>query len=328
MGEDSGGRHPIGVVSERTGLTQEVLRVWERRYGVVAPERGEAGQRLYSDADVERLRLLRRATQGGRSIGSVARLATAELAVVVGEDDAARARGAAEAEAASQTASQAVAQAASQAASQASEVERAVAHARALEGAALEALLRRWSARQGVTAFVDDLVAPFMRRIGDDWHAGRLTPAHEHLATSVVTRVLMGVLSALPPAEGAAAIAVSSPAGDRHEVGVLLAAVAAAAEGWRVIYLGADLPAADIVAAAVGADAAAVGLSVVYVDSAERVAGELRRIRSGLPASMPLLVGGAGAALVVDAGLAGDIVAVPGLAGLRATLQRIAPAQP
>src|SRR5919206_4189304 len=85
-------RHPIGVVAERTGLSPDLLRVWERRYRAVEPSRSGDGQRAYSDADIERLRLLRLATTAGRSIGQVARLATEELARLVGEDEAARPR--------------------------------------------------------------------------------------------------------------------------------------------------------------------------------------------------------------------------------------------
>ena len=63
------GAHPIAVAAERTGLTQDVLRVWERRYGAVKPKRGANGQRVYTDADLEQLRLLHAATHAGRSIG-------------------------------------------------------------------------------------------------------------------------------------------------------------------------------------------------------------------------------------------------------------------
>jgi MerR family transcriptional regulator, light-induced transcriptional regulator len=64
--------HPIGVVARRTGVSLHVLRAWERRYGVVEPVRTEGGQRLYSDADVARLRLLRQVTEAGRNISQVA----------------------------------------------------------------------------------------------------------------------------------------------------------------------------------------------------------------------------------------------------------------
>src|SRR5918992_5648202 len=88
------GRHPIGVVSERTGLSPDLLRVWERRYRAVEPSRAPDGQRLYSDTDVERLRLLRLATLAGRSIRQVAQLPTDELTRLVREDEAARQRSA------------------------------------------------------------------------------------------------------------------------------------------------------------------------------------------------------------------------------------------
>src|SRR4051794_32783934 len=89
----SGARHPIAVVAERTGLSQDVLRVWERRYGAVHPVRSPSGQRLYRDADVERLRLLNAATQAGRSIRHVAALSTEAISQLVNEDAAAREQG-------------------------------------------------------------------------------------------------------------------------------------------------------------------------------------------------------------------------------------------
>src|SRR5829696_5654503 len=85
-------RHPIAVVAERTGLSHDLLRVWERRYGVVAPTRGPGGQRLYSDADIERLALLHAATRAGRSISQVAGLTDEALAELLDEDLAARER--------------------------------------------------------------------------------------------------------------------------------------------------------------------------------------------------------------------------------------------
>ena len=79
-------RHPIKVVARRTGLTPDVLRVWEKRYSAVTPTRVSTGRRLYSDQDVERLLLLRRATLVGRRIGQVAALPTDELETLVDED--------------------------------------------------------------------------------------------------------------------------------------------------------------------------------------------------------------------------------------------------
>ena len=301
-------RHPIGVVAERTGLTPEVLRVWERRYDVVRPVRSEGGQRLYSDDDVGRLRLLRQASQAGRSIGSIARLPHDELARLVREDEAARLARPADGEETPATA-----------------LEVPLAHALALDADALEAHLDRAAAVLGAPVFLERVAAPFMRLVGDEWHAGRLTPAHEHLATGVVQRVVLRVMTALREGGDAPAFLVATPVDERHEIGALLAAAAAAAEGWRVIYLGASLPAAEIAAAAAATGADAVGVSVIVAGSPARVSAELATLRARLPASVPLFVGGAGARAIEPDPAAGETIRVHDLDELRAALRRRAP---
>jgi DNA-binding transcriptional MerR regulator/methylmalonyl-CoA mutase cobalamin-binding subunit len=300
------GRHPIGVVAERTGLSPEVLRVWERRYEVVDPARAPGGQRLYSDDDVERLRLLRRATQGGRSIGGIARLSMEDLARLVRDDDEARARrepdGAPEAPPPESLAE-------------------AVELTRSLDGARLETLLRRAIAVQGVPRFLESVAAPLLRRIGEEWHAGTITPAQEHLATRVVQRVVMGALAELGVTDDAPAFLVAGPAGERHEMGALLAAAAAASEGWRVVYLGTDLPAADIAEAARASGARAVGMSLVFMEDRRRLLAELRDLRERLPLSIPLVIGGRAATSIEGELRQTGAHLVADLDALRATLR-------
>src|SRR5215207_9740292 len=112
-------RHPIAVVAARTGLSQDLLRMWERRYGAVEPTRSAGGQRLYSDDDVERLRLIDAAVAAGRRVGRIARLPTRALAELVDEDRAAAPR-------------RATVEPASRPASERAVVERALAHVRDL----------------------------------------------------------------------------------------------------------------------------------------------------------------------------------------------------
>ena len=276
------GRHPIGVVAERTGLSPDLLRVWERRYRAVEPSRATDGQRLYSDADVERLRLLRLATQAGRSIRQVAQLGSSELVQLVREDDAARQR-------AVRLEERAVP------ASVKADVERALELARTVDASALESLLRRTAAALGVPVFLDGLVAPLLRRMGEEWEAGRLAVAQEHLATAIVQRVLEGLIHFLVPPHGAPNLLLATLPGDHQKMDALLAATAAAAEGWRVTYLGPDLPTGEIATAAVAAGARAVGVSIVRVAYRERVVTDLQAVRDRLPASVPLLLVGTGA---------------------------------
>ena len=306
---DPSPRHPIAVVSARTGLTPDVLRVWERRYGVTTPGRSPAGRRLYTDADVERLSLLRRATLGGRSVGQVARLSLSELAALVAEDEGARAP--------VRAAPPASAEAAEQAAGEALEL------ALALQPAALQQRLRRALAEVGAGAFLVGVLAPLFRRLGDGWHAGAVSPAQEHLATAVARRVLDDCLTLLAPPPGAPALVVATPAGDRHELGALLVAAAAAEAGWFVIYLGADLPAEAVAEVARRSSARAVALSAVYVAPGAPLPGYMAALRSALPSEVAVLVGGAAAqAHRRELGAAGVSVLVE-LGALREALERV-----
>jgi MerR family transcriptional regulator, light-induced transcriptional regulator len=274
-------RHPIGVVSARTGLSADVIRVWERRYAVVDPARDDVGRRLYSDADVERLRLLAQATTAGRGIGQVAEQPVEELRELVRADEAARwsagraaspSGGAGEAEEA---------------------VERALDRTLALDGPGLDMELRRAATLLGLTRFLEDVVAPLFRRIGDDWHSGRLSVAHEHLATAVAGSLVARLTTTVVGAPGAPLVVVATPSGEHHAIGALLVAAVASVEGWRVAYLGPNVPTPDIVGAAAEAGARAVALSVVY-GNAGGVAAEVAAVRAGLPAGVDLLVGGGG----------------------------------
>lgn len=274
-------RHPIAVVAARTGLSQDVLRVWERRYGAVQPARGPGGQRIYTDADIERLRLLRSATSAGRSIGQVARLPTRTIAQLVEEDV---------------TASPAPAAATGDGMEGLRVVNRALAHTRALDAARLDAALRQAATVMGTAAFLDDVVVRLLRRVGDEWHAGTLTPAQEHLASSVAHDLVAEMMRRLPRDATAPRVLVATPAGERHVIGAVMVGASAAAEGWNVLYLGADLPADEIASAAVAAMARVVALSIVYVENRVRTLSELRTLRERLPEHITMLVGGAGAA--------------------------------
>jgi len=301
-------RHPIGVVAERTGLTPDVLRVWERRYGLVTPARSRGGQRLYSDADIERLSLLHRATQGGHGISHVASLNNAKLGDLVraietgGERTTARVTPAREPQAI---------------------VDQALAYADALDPVGLESVLRRSVARYGIVFFMDAIAAPFMRRMGDEWHAGRITYAQEHLATATVHRVVSDVSPVLTDG-GNPTIVVATLEGERHANGALMAAATAASEGWRVIYLGADLPPADIAEAAVRTGASAVGISMVLSEKKARTAASLRELEKRMPANARLLVGGTGSKALKRPSAGSETAFIETLEDLRTTLSAIA----
>src|SRR5689334_14034121 len=142
--------HPIGVVAERTGLTPDVIRVWERRYGVVEPRRSPGGQRIYSDADIERLSMLHRATRGGHGISHVASLSKPKLEQLVREI---------ESTATSPFGTSDSSQSPALGTDPASIVSRAIAAAESLDPVALGTILRRAVARYGIVAFIDAIAA-------------------------------------------------------------------------------------------------------------------------------------------------------------------------
>ena len=278
-------RHPIAVVTERTGLSQDLLRVWERRYRAVVPTRGPGGQRLYSDADIERLALLHAATRAGRSISRVANLADDALAAMVDEDVAARERRATLPDGTGEKRDL---------------VGEALFLARALDSAALGDTLRRAAAVMGVAAFIESVAAPLLRRVGSEWHAGRLSMAHEHMVSSLLHDIIAERMRAFGKREGAPLLIVATLSGERHAIGAVLVGAAAAIEGWNVLHLGADLPAAAIAEAARSADARVVAVSIVYVEKREALLEELRQLREALPDSVTLVAGGGGAARIAE----------------------------
>lgn len=270
-GSEDQPRHPIQVVARRTGLSVDVIRVWERRYAAVSPGRTDTRRRLYSDADVHRLLLLRRATEAGRRIGDVASLPTPELARLVASD-----RGAEPAAAAGPEAF----------------VARCLEAAERMDPAALEAELARAAVNFSVPVLLERVVAVLLREVGERWHRGELRVGQEHLASAVVRSFLGGLYSTSNMGGTGPVLLVTTPAGQHHELGALMAAVVAAADGWRVVHLAPSTPAAEIAAAAQRVDARAVALAVAYPQDDPRLAGELRLLRQQLAPHVALLVGG------------------------------------
>lgn len=299
--------HPMRVVSLRTGLTPDLLRAWEKRYGAVAPVRSAGGQRHYSDADVERLTLLVRATQGGRQIGQVAPLDNDALLKVIEADERAAALNRAPS---------------IDGPAPESFLSRALMAVEGFDGYALEQTLRTAALRLPADDVLDQVIGPLLFTIGSLWHQGQLQPANEHLATTTIRRVLTWMGEVTAPPAGAPVVIIGTPAGHVHELGAMLAATTAAGNGWRVVYLGASLPAEELARAAKQVKASAVALSIVYPTADAGVADELRRLRTNLGAGIGLVVGGSGASSYADVLREIGAETLPSLTALRGWLRR------
>lgn len=283
-------RHTIGVVSRRTGLTIDLIRAWERRYQAIEPWRDEKDRRLYSDADVERLLLLRSATAEGRPIRQVAGLPNRELEALIDEDRTAAVRRYELPGEPGQGLEGGVDAAAEL-------LDRCVEAIRVLNAQALETHLDQATLALPRTRLLEQLLVPLMHRVGDLWQEGELRPVHEHLASAVVRSFVGSLRSAYRPNPSAPRIVCTTPHGQRHEMGVLLAALTAASEGWDVTYLGPDLPADEIAAAVADRQARAVALSLTYPPDDPQMVHELPRLDRLMEPQVALLVGGRAAPL-------------------------------
>lgn len=293
--------HPIQVVVRRSGVSADLLRAWEKRYQAVTPSRSDGGHRLYSDADIERLRLIKDAMGGGRRIGDVASLPTEEIARLVSED-AAQQQLSTPTASTTEDAPQLLAD--------------AISAVRRADQGTLRVILSRALFTRTPERFTAEIATPFMHELGELWHRGELTPAHEHAASEVMRRLMHDMLGMLPPPDGAPRLVVATLTGQRHEIGALFAATAAALDGWRVTYLGSDLPGPDIARVALDVGARAIALSVTTATPG--LADELTLLRKRVGTAMPILVGGQQAEAVAGAVRQVDIV--PDVDSFRTTL--------
>jgi methylmalonyl-CoA mutase cobalamin-binding subunit len=169
-----------------------------------------------------------------------------------------------------------------------------------LDSVALEAVLMRARVALSQPAFIEHLIDPLMKSIGDLFHDGSLRIMHEHMASAVVRSFLWSLQSSAEQAAYAPILIVATPVGQWHEIGALMVASTAAAEGWAITYLGANLPAQEIAAAVQQQSAKVVALSLVYPADDPRLHQELVALRRYVGQDVTLLIGGSGSTGYID----------------------------
>ena len=271
------GAFPLRTVAAMTGLTPDLIRAWEKRYAVVAPVRGARGARLYSASDIAHLRLLARVVGAGRAIGDVAALSRAELEKLAVQPapngQGVESRGAL--------------------APREDFVTRVLERLERFDHAAVSRLLGDAVIGLGLRRFVYEVVLPLVHQVGARWADGELSIAEEHLLTGMLRNLLASLTHGR--AGHGRPVVLATPAGERHEIGLLLVALLARDAGVNVVYLGVDLPAGDIVTAAANSRACAVGLSVAVGKNRARACVEVAAIQAALSADVELWLGGADA---------------------------------
>ncbi len=207
----------IGVLSEQTGISPDVLRSWERRYRLLAPQRTTGGFRLYTDEDVARIRTMTGLIAAGIPASEAARqvLESREGAPIsrAGRDE-----------------------------TPLQEVGAALHDAfRSLDDRALEAAIDLVLSRLDLDTAIRDVFLPALRTLGDDWEAGRVSVAQEHFSVNVLRGRLMGLARGWDHGFGPKSL-LACPPNEYHDVSLILFGLALRRRGWRVTFLGADTP--------------------------------------------------------------------------------------
>ena len=277
-------RYPIRVVAARVGVTEVTLRAWESRHAAVAPARSKGGQRLFSDADVERLALLRALTAQGTSISALAPLATEALRRMAPALAPAHA-----------VSDRRIDGTAPSVARDLAKCRRAIS---ALETERLHQSLMRLALECGPFAFLEEVAVPLFAWIGDEWSQGRLSEAQERAASEVLRRVLGFLLQTLRRESRGHPVVLTTLSGERHEFGAMMAGIIAAQAGWSSHYLGADLPGVAIGAAVKRLQAKLVGVSIIAPHPSSQPAQELVALRRAVGRQVHIVVGGSSSAVV------------------------------
>jgi methylmalonyl-CoA mutase cobalamin-binding domain/chain len=278
-------KYSIKVVSLKTGLSAHAIRAWERRYNAVTPKRDSNNRRYYTQEDIHRLTLLKRATDAGFGISQVVGSSDDELKELIDSMNVIdlpvkRDNTGLELRMnVNETSFE-------------NYVEGFMSALEQMDSKTLENILIQSETDYGLNGMIENVIVPLMEEIGEGWRKGNLRISHEHLASHVIRTFLGGVLAVHKTFPGAPNVLVTTPSDQWHDIGALIIAVTAASEGWNVTYLGANLPAEEIAGSAKQNNCTAVILSIVYPEDDPTLVQEIRKLRRSLPDNVFIIAGG------------------------------------
>jgi MerR family transcriptional regulator, light-induced transcriptional regulator len=265
----------IKTVVQETGIPPATLRAWERRYGVLSPGRSEGGYRLYSERDIAILRWLKRQVDSGVSISRAAALLEIRHPDYENEAEPMSSNTGLPEGARSPLAIN----------------DDLLAALLAFEEARADALLSEAFALYSVEMVAEEVMIPVLTEIGERWHRGDATVVQEHFATAVLRRRLTALFHAYDqPVSGRLAITGAASA-EWHDVGILLVSLTLRRNGWRVIYLGQNVPAGQLLQEIRHLQPDLVCLSATSRECAENLAQVYEGVAQ-LPTPRPRLVFG------------------------------------
>ena len=278
---DDSAQYLISTVSKRSGVKSDLVRAWERRYQAVTPTRTAGGHRVYTDQDIARLKLLNQATNNGHSISQIAQFSLDDLKELLKNES-----GESTQPFISNTS------ACDRVFLAEDYIEKCYATVLAFDAKALESHFENAIVELGSEAFIEFLLTPLLTLIGERWKTGELRPVHEHMTSAVIRSLTYILRNNNPRSANAPRMIVSTPIGQLHELGALLAAIMAELKGWQVTYLDTNLPAEEIAAGVKYTHACALTISISFANDDHIVPKELRRLKKLIGNDVALIVGG------------------------------------
>jgi MerR family transcriptional regulator, light-induced transcriptional regulator len=273
-------RHSLKAVVKQTGLSPFLIRAWERRYNAISPSRSNTKRRLYTNDDIVRLALLKKATQCGENIGNVANLSNDDLIKIIGDNRTINDHFPIEDKndknslAANDYFSQ------------------ALASIQKLDFDEFEAKLMESSAALSFPQLLDQVISPLLDKIGAMWHSGELRIADEHRVSAIIRSFFGSYVKLDRRSAGGRCLVSTTPAGQFHELGALMASLSASVMGWRSIFLGPNLPSEEIAGAVKSNNASVLALSIIYPMDDPYLGSELVRIRQLIGNDIQIFIGG------------------------------------
>lgn len=268
--------YTIKAVSRLTGVSELVIRAWETRYNAVEPERTETNRRMYSELDLQKIALLGKLTEKGHRIGAIANLSIEDLTKML-----------------SVNVTSGLVSGQGEDKTEFSEIIKdAIQFVKSYDSKGLEKILFEASVNYSHPELMEKIIIPLMKKVGEFWRDGILRVSHEHLTSVVVRKFLSGLSDGYKINGKAPTMIVTTPQGQYHEVGALIGASYAAADGWKVIYLGPSLPAEEIATVAREKNAKSLYLSLVYPFDDPSLGSELQKLKECLPDSTVIFAAG------------------------------------
>ncbi len=250
-------------VVELTGFSKQVLHAWEHRYAAMSPSGTQKSPRLYSDAEVHRLQLLRTCINAGHRIGQLASLPIDELKQISGACDPVTDV----------------------------PLDTLLSAVQSVKSDYLESNLSMHFATLGPIRFVETIVVPLMNEVGSKWQTGEICVAAEHCVSAIIRTLLGQALRQTISSPSNALAIFTTPEDELHELGALAAAALAQSTGLRTLYMGPQLPVGSLAEAAKMLGASVVGLSASTLSKAD-IERYLPELTSSLPPDVEIWLGG------------------------------------